>query len=301
MKEALAAVCEELKRLKEAGLERVAIDPQTLDEINALLPEESAKTTTPQNNTPAEAPQESAKPESQEPVAQALKPDPAVPAFPEPPVIDLPKGSPAGQMDALRALVEACETCNAHLSGDGKIVFGTGSAEAELFFCGEAPGAEEAKAGEPFVGAAGQLLTKIISAMGLNRESVYIANILKWRPEHDKPFGNRPPTLEEMHFCMPYLKAQIEIIKPKVIIALGNTAVTGLLGHDPKRRMGQVRGKWHTYEGTDLMISFHPAYLLRNDTLKTKRMLWEDMLEVMRKVDLPINEQQAAYFLPKDS
>ncbi|NCG09295.1 MAG: uracil-DNA glycosylase [Verrucomicrobia bacterium] len=300
MKEELAAVYEELNRLKEAGLERVAIAPETLEMVEALLPKDSPKASKVEVLQPeaTEAIPVSKTPEK--PVAPAPEPDPPAPAFPEPPVIDLPEGTAAEQLEALRAMVNACETCKAHLSGDGKVVFGTGSAQADIFFCGEAPGADEAKVGEPFIGAAGQLLTKIISAMGLDRESVYIANILKWRPEHEKPYGNRPPTLEEMRFCMPYLKAQIEIIKPKVLIALGNIAVTGLLGHDPKRRMGQVRGKWHDYEGIDLMITFHPAYLLRNDTMKTKRMVWEDMLEVMRKTKLEISEQQQGFFLPKD-
>jgi DNA polymerase len=296
MKEELAAVYEELRRLKEAGLERVAIAPETLEQVNALLPEATpiaAKAT----SAPQEEPSAEREPQK---TKEPASPEPATPAFPKPPVIDLPKGSPAKQLDTLRAMVEACEICKAHLGDNGKVVFGTGSTEADIFFCGEAPGVDETKAGEPFVGAAGQLLTKIISAMGLNRDSVYIANILKWRPKHDKPYGNRPPTLEEMHFCMPYLKAQIEIIKPKVIIALGNTAVSGLLGPNPKRRMGQVRGKWQDYEGIDLMITFHPAYLLRNDTLKTKRMVWEDMLEVMRKTGMEISEQQEGYFLPKE-
>lgn len=302
MKEELAAVYEELKRLKEAGLERVAIAAETLEQVDALLPEAkpiAAKATSAPQGEPS-AEREAQRPEKPASTEPASEPAPAAPAFPKPPVIDLPKGSPAEQLDALRAMVEACETCKAHLGDNGKVVFGTGSDVADIFFCGEAPGVDEAMAGEPFVGAAGQLLTKIISAMGLDRNSVYIANILKWRPKHDKPFGNRPPTPEEMDFCMPYLKAQIEIIKPKVIIALGNTAVSGLLGPNPKRRMGQVRGKWHDYEGIDLMITFHPAYLLRNDTLKTKRMVWEDMLEVMRKTGMEISEQQEGYFLPKD-
>ena len=98
---------------------------------------------------------------------------------------------------------------------------------------------------------------------------------------------------------MPYLKAQIEIVQPKVIVALGNTAVTGLLGHDPNRKLGQVRGHWHEFDGTPMMISFHPSYLLRNDTMKTKRMAWEDMLKVMEQVGMPINEKQQGYFLPK--
>ena len=298
MKEELAAVYEELRRLKEAGLERVSIAPETLEKVNSLLPKAAPKEP---KATSAQQAAPSIEPEPKRPEKPAVPdPEPPLSSLPEPPVIDLPEGTPAEKLNALRALVEACETCKAHLGDGGKVVFGTGSAEADIFFCGEAPGADEAKAGEPFVGEAGQLLSKIISAMGLTRESVYIANILKWRPEHDKPYGNRTPTLEEMHFCMPYLKAQIEIVKPKVIIALGNTAVSGFLGPDPKRRMGQVRGKWHDYAGIDLMITFHPAYLLRNDTLKTKRMVWEDMLEVMHKTGMEISEQQQGYFLPKE-
>lgn len=298
MKEELAAVYEELRRLKEAGLERVSIAPETLEKVNSLLPKAAPKEP---KAASAQQAAPSIEPEPKIPEKPAVpEPEPPLSSLPEPPVIDLPEGTPVEKLDALRALVEACETCKAHLGDSDKVVFGTGSAEADIFFCGEAPGADEAKAGEPFVGEAGQLLSKIISAMGLTRESVYIANILKWRPEHDKPYGNRTPTLEEMHFCIPYLNAQIEIVKPKVIIALGNTTVSGFLGPDPKRRMGQVRGKWHDYAGIDLMITFHPAYLLRNDTLKTKRMVWEDMLEVMQKTGMEISEQQQGYFLPKE-
>lgn len=298
MSQDLAAVYEELNRLKEAGIERVAIAPETLKKLAALddTPSPAGTPTPPQqdkakNSTPAPVKLETDTPKPETPIA---------PLFPDPPVVELPDGEPEQQLEALRAIVQQCETCNAHLSTEGKVVFGTGSVDADIFFIGEAPGAEEALAGEPFVGPAGQLLTKIITAMGLKRESVYIANILKWRPEHDKPYGNRAPTLEEMNFCMPYLKAQIEIVKPKVLIALGNTAVTGLLGPDPQRRMGQVRGKWHQVKDIDLMITFHPAYLLRNDTLKTKRMVWEDMLAVMNQIGMEISEQQKQFFLPKN-
>jgi len=294
MSQELAAVYEELSRLKEAGMERVAVAPETLEQIKALQGTVAPADARTETNAPH---REKAK--ATEPEAAKVETPPET-AFPDAPVIQLPKGDRTQQMEALRQIVEACETCKAHLGDHDRVVFGTGSVDADIFFCGEAPGADEARAGEPFVGAAGQLLTKIITAMGLSRETVYIANILKWRPEHDQPYGNRPPTVEEMRFCMPYLKAQIEIVKPKVLIALGNTAVTGLLGHDPKRRMGAVRGKWHQCEGIDLMITFHPAYLLRNDTVKTKRTVWEDMLEVMRKTGMEISEQQERYFLPKE-
>ena len=136
--------------------------------------------------------------------------------------------------------------------------------------------------------------------MGLTSERVYTTNILKWRPEHNKPYGNRPPTLDEMRFCLPYLKAQIEIIQPKVIVALGNTTVSGLFGHDPERKMAAVRGTWEQFEAIPVIITFHPSYLLRNGTLKTKRIVWEDMLQVMEKCSLEISDQQRGFFLPKN-
>jgi DNA polymerase len=179
----------------------------------------------------------------------------------------------------------------------GKIVFGVGSEEAGIFFCGEGPGADEEKQGEPFVGPAGQLLTKIIQAMGLAREQVYIGNIMKWRPEMPSEWGNREPTLQEVEFSLPYLRAQLEIVQPKVIVALGKTAVNGLLGHDPLRKMGAVRGKWHEFAGVPLMPTFHPSYLLRNAALAVKRQVWEDMMKVMEKAGMKVSEKQRGFFL----
>ena len=216
------------------------------------------------------------------------------------PEVVLPEGDPETRMIWLRDVVENCPICNEHLSSFGKVVFGTGDPNAEIFFCGEAPGADEEKAGEPFVGPAGQLLTKIIQAMGLQRSEVYIGNILKWRPEHDKPYGNRPPTIEEMNFCLPYLKAQIAIVQPKVVVALGNTAVTGLLGPDPKRKLTQIRGQWHAFDNIPMMITFHPSYLLRNGTMSTKRKVWEDMIKVMERIGMEASDKQRGFFLPKN-
>ena len=215
----------------------------------------------------------------------------------EPASFQVPEADPETQLAWLRERVESCPVCHEHLRPGGKIVFGSGAAKANIFFCGEAPGADEERQGEPFVGKAGQLLTKIIRAMGLEREDVYIANILKWRPEHDKPSGNRPPNEAEMRFCLPYLKAQLSIVQPKAIVALGNSAITGLFGHDPKRRLGSVRGTWKDFDGTPTILTFHPSYLLRNDTAKTKRMAWEDMLQVMEYTGLTITERQRGYFL----
>ena len=297
----LNAIYEELIRLKTAGAERIYLEDETMELIQvkeaappgqANLSQELQSIIETKSTSTKEAPKQNP---STKPAAGVGKPLPA-----EAPVVELPSGDKETRMNWLRERVENCPTCNEHLSSFGKIVFGTGNPNADIFFCGEAPGADEEKTGEPFVGPAGKLLTKIIQATGLQRSDVYIGNILKWRPEHDKPYGNRPPTIEEMNFCLPYLKAQIEIVQPKVIIALGNTAVNGLLGPDPNRKLSQIRGQWHTFGATPLMITFHPSYLLRNGTMGTKRKVWEDMLKVMEKIGLEISDKQRGFFLPKN-
>jgi len=202
----------------------------------------------------------------------------------------------AAAFAALRQRAMACVKCPHLASSRKNVVFGVGSIEAELMFIGEAPGADEDNQGEPFVGKAGQLLTKIIQTMGLTRDTVYIGNILKCRPDTPgQSAGNRKPTPEEMKTCIPYLHEQIDLIRPKVIVALGGTAVEGLLG----KTLGitRLRGQWRTYRGTPLMPTYHPAYLLRNQALSEKRHVWEDMLQVMQKLGLPINEKQRNYFL----
>jgi uracil-DNA glycosylase family 4 len=197
----------------------------------------------------------------------------------------------------LRQRVLNSEDLKKHVHPGKQLVFGVGNLDAKIFFCGEAPGADEETQGIPFVGRAGKLLTKIIEAMGLSREEVYIGNIMNWPPEMDTPTGNRPPTQEEMQFCLPYLVGQLEIVRPEVIVALGATAVSGLLGYDKSRKMSSVRGKWHEFCGIPLMITFHPSYLLRNGSNPMKRIVWEDMLNVMEKVAMPISEKQRKYFL----
>jgi uracil-DNA glycosylase family 4 len=206
-----------------------------------------------------------------------------------------PYQSKAEAMDALRQQALACVKCS-HLAAARKnVVFGVGSIDAELMFVGEAPGADEDLRGEPFVGAAGQLLTKIIQAMGLSRQTVYIANILKCRPDTPgQASGNRKPTLEEMQTCVSYLQAQIDLIKPKVMVALGGTATEGLLGLSG---IMKLRGNWQTYRGIPVMPTYHPSYLLRNQAPAEKRRVWEDMMQVMEKLGLPISEKQRGYFL----
>jgi DNA polymerase len=199
-------------------------------------------------------------------------------------------------LNAINARVAVCTKCPHLASTRTQTVFGVGNPDADLMFVGEAPGADEDAQGEPFVGRAGQLLTKIIETMGLKRSDIYIANILKCRPDMPRgSSGNRPPTPDEMQTCLPYLLEQIDIIQPKVLIALGATAVQGLLGM--RSSMSRLRGAWHEFNGTPLMITYHPAYLLRNQAPSEKRKVWEDMLTVMEKLEQPISEKQRSYFL----
>jgi DNA polymerase len=199
-------------------------------------------------------------------------------------------------MAELRQRVDMCIKCPNLVASRKNVVFGIGSLDAELMFVGEAPGADEDLKGEPFVGRAGELLTKIIQAMGLSRQQVFIANILKCRP--DMPgmtAGNRKPTTQEMQTCIPYLQAQIDIIRPKALVALGTTAVEGLLGKT--LGISQLRGNWRAYRNIPLMPTYHPAYLLRNQVITEKRKVWEDMLKVMEKLSMNISEKQRGYFL----
>jgi uracil-DNA glycosylase len=176
------------------------------------------------------------------------------------------------------------------------VVFGVGNIHAKLMFVGEAPGADEDAQGEPFVGKAGQLLTRIINTMGLSRQEVYIANILKCRPDTPgQTTGNRKPTAQEMKTCIPWLEKQIELIRPQIMVALGGTAVEGLLGYCPG--ITKMRGTWQTYRNIPLMPTFHPSYLLRDERMPDKRKVWEDMLQVMEKMGLPISDRQRTYFL----
>jgi uracil-DNA glycosylase family 4 len=304
MSAGLEAIANELKRLQRDGVSRVFVEDDTM---RLIVPKQKASSSSERVSAPPLKPEELGDlkelvhevPTAEGKASAKSTSAPKVVTYPPAPEIELPTGDAATQLTWLRDQVLACEVCKEHLSEHGKIVFGSGSPEADILFCGEAPGAEEETEGEPFIGKPGQLLSKIVTTMGLTRESVYMANILKWRPEHDKPYGNRPPTDEEMRFCLPYLQAQIQIVKPKVIVALGGTVVAGLLGSDPERKMGSVRGTWASFEDIPVMITFHPSYLLRNGTLKTKRMAWEDMLQVMEKCALDISDQQRVFFLSK--
>jgi DNA polymerase len=209
----------------------------------------------------------------------------------------IPPSSGGGQwtMESLRTAVLACEKCPHLVRSRTQVVFGVGNPEAELLFVGEAPGADEDAQGEPFVGKAGQLLTKIIQAMGFERSDIFIANVLKCRPDMPSgESGNRKPKPAEMATCLPWLGEQISLIRPRVIVALGATAVEGLLGETSPLR--DLRGRWLEFQGTPVMVTYHPAYLLRNQSLSEKRKVWEDMLLVLEKLGKNISAKQRAFF-----
>ena len=214
-------------------------------------------------------------------------------------VADWPELNGEEKLAAMRELVSRvsnCPNCSHLFKSRSQVVFGVGSLDAEIMFVGEAPGLDEDRLGEPFVGKAGQLLTKIIQTMGLSRKEVYITNVLKFRPDTlGQTYGNRKPTTLEMQTCWPYLLEEIKCIRPKVIVALGSTAVEGLLG---KKKVGitRLRGKFDDFKGIPLMLTYHPSYVLRNPANRIKRQIWEDMLSVMRLLKHPVTSQQENYF-----
>jgi len=192
--------------------------------------------------------------------------------------LSLPSGTTDGpptpsdeSLEAIRADLGDCTRCKLHQLGRSRIVFGVGNPAADLMFIGEAPGRDEDEQGVPFVGRAGQLLTKIIEAIGLTREQVYIANVIKCRPPE-----NRNPEPDEVETCEPFLFRQVQIVKPKVIVALGTFAAKTLLrSTDP---ISRLRGRLYRYGDATLVATFHPAYLLRSPD--KKRDVWEDMKKV---------------------
>lgn len=305
----LEATLAHLSELQARGVQFIDVHPESLKALaqphrRAGAPQPPSPATSRASQSPSPPPSFRNQASSPRPVlaaapAPALTPAPAVPSAPFPP--PLPREARIAALDLLRAEALACQKCPHLAQVRTQVVFGVGNPEASLLFVGEAPGQDEDRQGEPFVGRAGQLLTRIIQAMGLSRETVYIANILKCRPDMPPGSrGNRPPRPEEMDTCKPYLLRQIEIIQPRAIVALGGTAVQGLLGL--KTTMGAVRGRWQDFRGIPVMPTFHPSYLLRCEDGPDrghgeKRKTWEDMLVVLERLQLPISEKMRGYFL----
>lgn len=208
------------------------------------------------------------------------------PAMTKPPSFDslvplpelmIPAGERASALELVRAEIGDCTRCPLAYAGRHSIVFGDGSPQARLMFVGEGPGADEDASGLPFVGKAGQLLNNMIAAMGLRREEVYIANIVKCRPP-----GNRTPEFVEANTCSQFLIKQIDIVHPEVIVALGATAATYLLG--VKQSLASLRGQWHSARGAKVAVTYHPAFLLRDPRQKGEA--WNDLKRVMAEMGL---------------
>ena len=194
----------------------------------------------------------------------------------------------AGNLKAVRALGTLRST----------MVFATGNPHARLMLVGEAPGYDEERLGEPFVGRAGQKLNQILKAAGLPRESVYISNICKFRPDMgpEQGMSNRAPSDAEIAACLPIILAEIRAIQPTCIVCLGGTSAKGLLGSASS--VASLRGRWFDCQGVPVRVTYHPSYLLRNESMQAKRAVWEDFLAVMEKLQLNITPRQRSFFLP---
>ncbi len=245
----LEALCTHLTFLQEEGQSHVAVDPKHV----AAWRTASSTTTAASPGTAVPPPKVAAAPSSPAPMEE---------------------GEDMGSLEAIAQRVASCQLCGLCKTRT-RTVPGQGAPRPELMFIGEGPGADEDQQGLAFVGRAGKLLTKIIEAMGFQRDEVWIGNIVKCRPPN-----NRPPTPEEMNACLPYLKAQIALLQPKVIVCLGDTAVKGLF--NPQATISRLRGQWMNFEGIDTMPTYPPAYLLRNPS--AKRDVWADMKAVLERL-----------------
>ncbi len=307
VREHLLALNDELRRLKSEGRRNVSVTEESIAGLRAAIAGGPVETLA-QEGVPGQIPVTVPR-EAPAPVRVIAAPRAITPVLPATPPIKLPEGDKHTRWAALREIVLNDAVCKARVYPGKQVVFGVGNINAAVMFVGEAPGGDEEDQGEPFVGRAGQLLNRMIKAMGLDRSQVYIGNILNWRPDmgarnaDGSQTGNRPPTAEEMAYCLPFIRAQITVIQPKVLVALGKTAVDGLLGADRFKSMGAARGTWHAYADTPLRATYHPSYLLRQEGLmsaaakKIKRDAWEDILCVMERAELSISEKQRNYFL----
>jgi DNA polymerase len=298
----LDATIRHLEELQSQGVKFLPTSPETLRALVSAAPRQSATASSrlcamsPQTElySALVAPQHVASSIPSVTAQESL--EAPLPSSRSPAVNPPSRDAREAAMADLWARAAVCQKCP-HLAASRKnVVFGAGDIHSPLMFVGEAPGADEDEQGEPFVGKAGQLLTRIIQTMGFTRDTVYIANILKCRPDTPgQAMGNRKPTTEEMKTCLPYLLAQIDLIQPQVLVALGATAVEGLLGTGGG--ITKLRGQWQEFRGVPLMPTFHPAYLLRTEALSEKRKVWEDMLRVLERLGRPTSEKQRNYFL----
>jgi uracil-DNA glycosylase len=252
-----------LEDMKRSGVTHVEVSKETLEELG-----KAPRAMRVEGEPPGEPRGTTAQREFRPPIPHKVTTAGGAPALQS-------GGNVASELAAIEARAKVCVKCSELSRCRHSVVFGVGNPRAEIMFVGEAPGRDEDMQGEPFVGRAGELLTKIIIAMGFKREDVYIANVLKCRPPE-----NRTPLPDEVTNCLPYLLSQIDLIRPKVIVGLGATAVRALL--DVQLGITKMRGHWYTFRDIPIMPTFHPAYLLRNPPAKKE--VWEDMKAVLEKL-----------------
>ena len=287
----IRAVRQRLEALRRAGIDRIPLPASTLIPAPAAR---SAAVVGPPARPVITAPKPRPAPTIAAPVAPPIPsrverpttPPPVTASLFEEPALDvlIPEGERASALEELARQVAGCARCPHLAETRTQTVFGEGSATARLMFVGEAPGADEDRSGRPFVGRAGVLLTDMITkGMGLAREDVYIANILKSRPPE-----NRPPEPEEVANCLPYLERQLAIIRPRFLCLLGKTAASALL--ETALPLGRLRGKWHRYRGIPTIVTYHPSALLRNPAWKKEA--WEDLQVLMQAMGLKAPERK---------
>lgn len=285
---AAPTVIDYLKQLQEQGQTHIQVDDEARGILREFYRRGSAQQPPSQTSssavTPHSSPSQPASPKANPSKAEAVTP------------IRATGNTAADKITSLATQCQSWQPSRALGTLRDRMVFSTGSAEADLMFIGEAPGYQEERRKEPFVGPAGQKLDQIIKAMGLERSKVYLSNICKFRPEmKNQTTGTRKPSLQEMAACLPFLRAEIDVVKPKVIIALGGTTAECLLNES--RAISQMRGNWYQFQGIPLRITYHPSYLLRqNEGVAEKRMVWEDILVAMEKLGLPISDKQRGFF-----
>jgi uracil-DNA glycosylase family 4 len=220
----------------------------------------------------------------------------ASPLLQPPPSLVGDEGTVAQRMEGLRAIANGCKQCPELATARAQVVFGQGRVDAELMIIGEAPGVEEDREGRPFAGEAGELLEKMLKAMGLSMGAVYATSVLKCHPfVVGEPDAVRPPNAGELERCLPYLAAQIALVRPRVIVAMGAGAMHAVFGG--KTPMGTLRSRWHEVQGIPVMPTFHPRYLLRNDDIRERRKVWEDLMQVMERLGIEVTARHRAFFL----
>jgi DNA polymerase len=288
---AVDAVIDFLQAESARGVTHVLLDDEAREALRNLYRAAARREARPKPESPP----------ARTPPAAAVAPTKASPV---PAVVRLSVRSAGSKEERLADLRQQAENWQpARVLGTLRptMVFATGNPDARLMLVGEAPGYDEERKREPFVGAAGQKLNDILKAMGLDRAEVYISNIVKFRPALARQAtNNRKPSPEEIAACLPFIHNEVEIVRPDCIVALGGTAAEGLLGLGGP--VGSMRGSWHEFAGVPVRVTYHPSFLLRSQNdLATKRQVWEDMLAVMEHLEMPISEKQRGFFLPKNS